>query len=349
MHALPDGPGSRVVTRGLAKPDIRYIIRVPTNGNPHLSESVSAIVAGMSGNLRGIALMAASTVAFVGMHATVRHVSAELHPFEIAFFRQFFGFLALAPWFIRYGLGPLKTRQLPLHTLRAGVNLVAMLMFFYALSITPLAQVSALAFTAPIFATIMAMLFLGESVRLRRWLAILFGFGGTFVVIRPGFAELDIGSLLTVGSALVWAGALILIKILSRTDSSVTITAYMVLLMMPMSLAAAAFYWQWPTLEQLGWLVLAGIGGTLGQMMVAEALKQGDTNVVMPFDFLKLLWAAALGFLWFGEVPDAFTWLGGAMIFGSTTYIALREHQLREQRGTRPVPHPPAPRTPAAS
>ncbi|HEM46763.1 MAG TPA: DMT family transporter [Alphaproteobacteria bacterium] len=326
-------------------------MRTPTNGTPTLSTRLSGLLAGLSGNLRGIAWMAASTVAFVGMHGTVRHLSAELHPFEIAFFRQFFGFLALAPWFVRYGLAPLRTRRLPLHALRAGVNLVAMLMFFYALSITPLAQVSALAFTAPIFATVLAMLFLREVVRLRRWLAILVGFSGVFVAFFPDIRQtggIAPGSLLVVGSALVWAAALILIKMLSRTESSVTTTAYMVLMMMPMSLAVASFYWTWPTLQQLGWLVLAGIGGTLGQMMVAQSLKEGDTNVVMPFDFLKLIWAAALGFLWFGEVPDAFTWMGGAMIFGATTYIAIREHQLRRQRAEPDEP-PPVPRTPAAS
>lgn len=315
-----------------------------------MSINLSQAVAGLSGNLRGIAWMAASTVAFVGMHGTVRHLSAELHPFEIAFFRQFFGFLALAPWFLRYGLEPLYTRRLPLHALRAGVNLVAMLMFFYALSITPLAQVSALAFAAPIFATILAMLFLREVVRLRRWLAILVGFAGVFVAFFPDIRQtggIAPGSLLVVGSALVWAAALILIKLLGRTESSVTITAYMVLMMMPMSLAAASFFWTWPTLQQLGWLALAGIGGTLGQMMVAQALKEGDTNVVMPFDFLKLIWAATLGFLWFEEVPDAFTWMGGAMIFGATTYIAIREHQLRRQRAQ--PDDPPVPRTPAAT
>ena len=288
--------------------------------------------------------MALSTVAFVAMHASVRHVSKELHPLEIAFFRQFFGIVALVPVFIHYGLGPLRTKQLPLHTARAAVNVIAMFAFYYGLSTTPLAQVSALAFSSPIFATILAMLFLGEKVRLRRWLAILVGFSGVFIAFLPDIREtgaVGLGSLSVLLSSATWAIALIMIKILGRTESSITITAMMVLLMTPMSFLPALAVWQWPTWGALAWLALIGVTGTIGQLTVTQALKEGDTNVVMPIDFLKLIWAASLGFLWFGEIPGLSTWAGGAMIFVSTTYIALREHQLRKT--VEPIP---APRTP---
>lgn len=317
-----------------------------------MSSNLTQAAAGLSGNLRAITIMAVSTVAFVVMHAIVRHVSADMHPFEIAFFRQAFGIIALLPWFLRYGAAPLRTQRLPLHALRAAINVVAMFAFYYALATTPLAQVSALAFSSPIFATIMAMLFLGEVVRLRRWIAILVGFAGVFVAFFPDLrasGTVSPGSISVLLSSAAWAVALILIKMLSRTESSLTITAYMVILMVPMSLGPALFVWQWPTIEQLGWLAAAGISGTIGQFLVTQALKEGDTNVVMPFDFLKLIWAATLGFLWFGEVPDAFTWMGGVMIFGATTYIAIREHRLR-RAGERPAEAPPpVPRTPAGT
>jgi len=314
-----------------------------------LKTPLSTVAAGLSGNLRGIIWMALSTVAFVTMHATVRHVSKELHPLEIAFFRQFFGIVALAPVFIRYGVAPLRTRRLPLHTARAAVNVVAMFAFYYGLSTTPLAQVSALAFSSPIFATIMAMLFLGEKVRLRRWMAILVGFSGVFVAFMPDIREtgsVGIGSLSVLLSSATWAIALIMIKVLSRTESSFTITAMMVLLMTPMSFLPALAVWQQPSASALGWLLLIGIAGTLGQLMVTQALKEGDTNVVMPIDFLKLIWAATLGFLWFGEIPGLSTWAGGAMIFASTTYIALREHQLRKGQAAAKSSPAPAPSTP---
>ncbi len=310
----------------------------------------STIPAGLSGNLRGIAWMALSTVAFSSMHAIVRDVTQTLHPFEVAFFRQFLGVFVLTPWFIRYGLAPLRTRRLGLHAARAGVNVVAMFAFYYALSLVPLAQVSALGFSVPIFTAILAMLFLGERVRLRRWAAILFGFSGVFVALAPDLSEtgsVTLGSLLVVLSSATWAIALIFIKVLGRTESTITITTYMVLLMTPMSLVPALAVWQWPTLETFGLLVLIGVLGTIGQLTVVQALKEGETHVVMPIDFTKLVWAAILGFLWFGEIPTAFTWLGGAMIFASTMYIAWREHQLRRaQKAAEAEDVPSAPRVP---
>jgi drug/metabolite transporter (DMT)-like permease len=315
-----------------------------------LKPDLSTIAAGLSGNLRGIAWMALSTVAFSTMHAMVRDVTQTLHPFEVAFFRQFLGVFVLAPWFIRYGLAPLRTRRIGLHTARAAVNVVAMFAFYYALSIVPLAQVSALGFSVPIFTAILAMLFLGERVRLRRWAAILFGFAGVFVALAPDLREtgtVTLGSLLVVLSSFAWAIALIFIKVLGRTDSTITITTYMVLLMTPMSLPPALAVWEWPTLEMLGMLLLIGILGTIGQLTVVQALREGETHVVMPIDFTKLIWAAMLGFLWFHEIPTAYTWLGGAMIFASTMYIALREHQLRRARQAAEAEDvPEVPRTP---
>jgi drug/metabolite transporter (DMT)-like permease len=295
----------------------------------------------LSANLRGIVLMLVSTVGFAAMHGAVRHLSTELHPFEIAFFRNIFGLLALAPWFLRYGVTPLRTRRLPLHGLRAGLNIVAMLAFFYALSITSLARVTSLSFTAPLFATLLAMLVLGEVVRLRRWVAMLCGFVGTLVILRPGLTEIDQGSLLVLLSAAAWASALTVIKVLSRTDSSVTITCYMVVLMAPISLVPALWVWQWPTGQQLLWLVAIGVVGTLGQLVMTQALKEAETSVVMPFDFFKMIWASLLGFIFFAEVPTLFTWIGAGIIFASTSYIAYREHKVTRAPPPESVARPP--------
>lgn len=275
--------------------------------------------------LRGIALMFASTFFIAVMHVAIRHVSAAIHPFEIAFFRSLFALVVVLPWFVRYGLGPLRTRRIGLHGLRALFNAASMLAFFYALSIAPLAEVTALGFTAPIFATALAALLLGEVVGLRRWSAILVGFAGVLLIVRPGLGEIGPGQLLTLGSSLSWAFALLVIKTLSRTDSSVTIISYMGLLMMPLVLIPALFVWQWPSAVQLFWLVLIGVLGGAGQLCMTEALRQADTAVVMPIDFCKLLWVSALAVVIFGEIPDAFTWLGGSVIFASTLYIAYRE------------------------
>lgn len=279
--------------------------------------------------LRAMSCMLVATVAFALMHALVRHITQELHVIEVAFFRNFFGLLALFPLFLRYGFAPLRTKRIGLLTLRGVLNIGAMFAFFYGLSVTPLATVSALSFSAPIFVTILAMIVLGEVVRARRWAAIVIGFAGALVIIRPGILEVDYGMLAILLSSGLWAMALIVIKVLGRTESSLTITVYMGVVMVPISLVPAVFFWQWPTLEQFAWLAGVGILGAIAQLMMTEALRLGDTSEVMPLDFLKLIWAAVIGYLVFSEVPDLFTWIGGLMIFGGATYIAIRESEQR--------------------
>ena len=288
----------------------------------------SALWSGLPATTRGIALMLISTLFFSSMHALIRLISADLHTFQIALFRNFFGVLVILPWFLRDGLAPLRTQRLGLHGFRAVLNVCAMFAFFGALSLTPIAQVTALGFSAPIFAALLSILLLREVVRLRRWSAIVIGFLGTLVILRPGFESIDLGSALTLLSALLWGLTLIVIRVLGRTESSVTTTSYMVILMSLLSLVPAIFVCRWPSAEVWGLLVAAGVLGTLGQFAVAQALREAETGAIMPFDFFKLIWAAILGYLLFAEVPGPFIWLGGAMIFAAATYIAYRENQV---------------------
>jgi drug/metabolite transporter (DMT)-like permease len=288
-------------------------------------------------NRRGILWMLLFTICVGTMHACIRHVSTTgLHPFEIAFFRNVFGLIVAIPWFIRLGLQPLKTTRFGFLGLRGVLNVISMLAFFYALSIAPLAQVTALSFSAPIFATLLAMVVFGERAGVRRWTAIVVGFVGTLVILRPGFTDIGLGAVLTLAAALLWGVCMLIIKSLGRTESAVTITIYMSLVMAPLSLIAALFVWQWPTAEQLIWLIAIGTLGGAGQMSMAQALRTAETHVVMPVDFVKLIWVSAIAYVAFAEVPDAFTWIGGTMIFASTAFIAWREHVKRA------APKPPA-------
>jgi drug/metabolite transporter (DMT)-like permease len=279
--------------------------------------------------VRGVGLMFIATFFFAAMHGSIRYVSATIHPFEIALFRNAFALVVVLPWFYRYGISTLRTQHFGLHALRAMFNIVAMLSFFYALSITPLSEVTALNFSAPIFATVLAALVLGEVVRARRWTAIAVGFLGTMIVLRPGFASIGLGQMLALGSALIWSCALLVIKTLGRTDSSATIISYMGLLMVPLSLVPALLVWRWPDLEAWGWLIAIGVLGGIAQFCMTEALRQADTAVVMPIDFFKLIWVALIAYLAFAERPDLYTWIGGAVIFSSTLYIAYRERAAR--------------------
>lgn len=281
-----------------------------------------------SGNLIGIALIIAATLVMILQHSLVKALAAEMSILEIVFFRTAIAVLFFLPWMLRSGLTIFRTERIGLHVLRATFQTFSAFGFFLGLAIVPLATVTALHFTTPIFAVLIGIFLLGERVSVRRWSAILAGFFGTLLILRPGVATVGYGELLVLGSAVAWACAIIVIKVLSRTDTSVTITAYMYVLMTPATLIAASFDWTWPTLEQYGWLVAIGLTGALGHVLTAEALSRGDTHVVTPFDFFRLIWATLIGILLFGESVDSLVWVGGAIVIASVSYIAWRERQI---------------------
>lgn len=286
-----------------------------------------------AGSLRAVLMMLLATLLFSGMHATIRYMSRELHPFEIVFFRNLFGIIVVLPWFLRYGLKPLRTTRFPLHATRSCLNICSMICFFYALSITPLAEAATLTFMGPIFSTVFAVLFLKEVVGLRRWIAIFIGFAGTLVILRPGFSDVGLGPLLAVSSAIIWAVTVIGIKELTKTDNSVTITSYMILLLVPLALIPASFVWEWPTWRQLGWLCLLGTLGSSGHLLMNQALREAETNVVMSLDFVRLIWVALIGFVVFSELPNIYTWIGGLMICGGVV-LTYRDQRRTATKGS---------------
>ncbi len=217
--------------------------------------------------------------------------------------------------------------------------MAAMLMFFTALAISPIAKVTALGFTAPIFMAILAVLVLGERFRIYRWSAIFLGFVGMLIILRPGLVAIDTGALLVIGSAGLWAVAMIIIKIQSRTESSLTIVAYMGIFLGIFSIGPAVWVWQPFGLQTLGFMVLIGLFGSIAQMAISESLKETDSTAIMPFDFLKLIWTAIIGVWFFAEVPDIYTWVGATVIFLSGLFIAFRERSAQRQRVAKKINH----------
>jgi drug/metabolite transporter (DMT)-like permease len=261
------------------------------------------------------------------MNGLIRSLSAEIHAFEIAFFRNLFGLLVLLPLVWRAGPASLRTKQFRLHALRGVLNAFAMLSFFYAVAITPLATVAALSFTTPLFATLLAALILAERVGAARAAGLALGFLGALVIIRPGLVAVSLGEVLVVVSSIAWAAALVDIKILGRTETSVTITVYAACFLTPITFLAALPFWTAVSFEQLVLLIAIGVFGSLTQLAVAQALREADASQVLPADFTKLIWASLIGYLAFAEVPDSWTFLGGAMIFAGIaqlTYAGAR-------------------------
>lgn len=261
------------------------------------------------------------------MHTGVRHLGEELPPFEIAFFRFFLALPLMLPWIMTAPAGTFRLDQIRLHVVRAALNAAAMMSFFMALTMAPLSQAIALNFTAPLFATVLAVVLLRERIGPRRVAGLVVGFLGMLVILRPDVG-VSAGSALVLTASLFWAGAVNTIKVLGRTQSSLATTVY-ASIFIPMFCAPAAFLvWRTPSLEQFLLMTLIAGLGNVGHMCLTQAFRQADVGLLMPFDFTKLVWASLFGFLFFSEVPDTLTLVGGALIMAGVSYVAYRESQL---------------------
>ncbi len=265
---------------------------------------------------------------FSGMGAMIRKVSFELHPFEIAFFRTFFGLVCMLPWLLRHGVRGLKTNRPGGYLVRALFSLGGLIGGFYAVVHMPLADSVALSFTAPLFATAGAALFLGETVRARRWIATIIGFLAVLIIVRPGADSFTPAVIVALVSSAATAGAILTVKRLSDTEPANAIVAYLAIYLTPMALIPALFVWQWPSLEAWIWLFAMGLVGTLGQIFLTRGFAVADASMVMPFDYLRLPFTALIAYLWFAEVPGIWTFVGAGIIAASSVYIAWREAYL---------------------
>jgi drug/metabolite transporter (DMT)-like permease len=286
-------------------------------------------IAGLSAPVRGALWMSAAATAFALMIVLVRHLTQIFDPLEVVFFRNVFGLLAMLPWLTSQGIGVLRTQHLGLHVIRAVIGIAAMVLWFTTLSLMPLAEATALSFTAPIFTSILATVFLGEVMRARRWTAIGVGFLGALIILRPGVEALDPIALLAVFTAGVWATSTILVKVMARTESAGAIVTYLTLFLTPISLVPALLVWQTPTLGELALCVALGFAGSLGHICMTRALAATEATLVMPFDYLRLPLVALVAYFAFGEVADGWVWLGGGVIAASGLYITHREARLR--------------------
>ena len=291
-----------------------------------------AVATDVPAPVKGALWMLVSAAALAGLTGVVRHMSAGLHPFEIAFFRSFFGLLILAPWLMRSGLGVLRTKRLGLYTLRCALGVATMLMWFTAISMVPLADAVALGFTSPLFVILGAALFLGEVVRGRRLGATLCGFAGALIILRPGGGVLDPGAVLVLLSAVTLAGANLSVKELSRTEPVQAIVTYMVIFMVPLTFIPALLVWQTPTPAQLAELAGLAALATLGNYAMTRAVAVADASAVMPYDYARLPFAALIGFFVFGETSDAATWIGAGVIAVASLYLAHHESKAEQRR-----------------
>ena len=277
-----------------------------------------------------IPLIILSVFFSAAMSVLIKLAQQDTNVFTAAFLRFFFGMLVLSPIFIKTKLSVFKTTHLKTHFLRVIINYPSMLLFFYAINFVSIEKANSLTFVVPFIATILAVIFLKEKIYFYRIFALILGFIGMLIVIRPGMIEVSFGVYMILISSFLWAIMIIITKRLSRDDSALTILSYQYFLMFIISFVVAIFNWQSPTIETIFYLFLAGFSGTIFHLTLYQAYKLADVSLVQPYSFLVLVFASIMGYFVFGEIPDIYTWIGTGVIFIGVIIISVREMQINK-------------------
>jgi drug/metabolite transporter (DMT)-like permease len=264
---------------------------------------------------------------FTVMTTVVKFLGGSFDSFQLAFFRALFGLLAVLPFFFRYGLGLVRTQRLGLHMVRSFCGAIAMLCGFYAITHLPLADAVSISYARALFLIPLAVLCLGEVVRLRRWTATAVGFVGVIVMMRPG-GEIELATWVAVFGAFLVAVVTIMIKKLATTERPETLLLYFGVISSLVALGPALMVWRTPTVTELGFLMAIGALGAAGQYCMIRGFRIGETTALLPFDYTRLIFAGVIGVLWFAEIPDAWTLTGAAIVVAATLYIGIREARL---------------------
>jgi len=269
--------------------------------------------------------MLCAVACWATMMVLVRALSTEYTSFQILFIRTAVGLAMLTPLFVRNGTKAVRTRRLGLHVLRGSLAYGGQITLFVGIAMIALSDVVALTFTQPIFIVLMACAALGEKMTRVRALATAGGFLGVLVIVRPGFAEVGVGTAIVIVSSLIYAGSNVCIKLLMRTEASSVSVVWANLVMCPLAAVPAAFLWVTPTPADLALMVGVGVSGTTGIWCVARAYSAADMSTVVPFDFLRLPLVAVAAWLLFDEPTGLWTWAGAAVIFVSTWTLGRAE------------------------
>lgn len=284
----------------------------------------------LPGPLQAGIWMSISAVTYVVSIAIGRYMAPDIEVFQIAFLRNAFAVLFMMPWLMKVGIGAMRTDQIGRHILRGFMSSANVTLLFAAVALIPIADMSAINFLQPVIGAAIAGLVLGEVVSRARWIAIMAGFAGALIMIRPGFAEFNIGIAFALGSGVAGALVSIMIKTLVRTDPPDTIAAWLFVTQTLILLIPTIIVWKNPTLEQ--WILFSVIGfmSVILQRTYNRGIQAADVSVAMPFNFTRLVWAALLGWIVFAEFPDIWTWVGGTVIFAASVWLTRQGQQKNE-------------------
>ncbi len=286
---------------------------------------ISHLFLGLAPTIQAAILMIAGASFVATQNALIRIASADIHTFEIVFFRNFFGLAAMLPVLLRTGSGMLRVSRPGGLVLMSVCHLAGMVCYFLAIAYLPLADVIALSFSKPMFVTLGAALLLSEVVKARRWSAVLLGFLGVLIVLQPGADVISPYALVVLAGTVMGAATSLMIKRLTHTEQVGAIVWYQALIATMLSLPLCLLQWRMPDMIEWSLLIAIGVLGTLSWLSATRALSLIDVSAATPFEFLRLPFAAIIAYALFAEIPKLSTWLGGAVIFAAAIYIAHRE------------------------
>ena len=282
-----------------------------------------------SGPSAGIFWMCMATLISSIAGGMVRELAGQIPAMELVFFRNVIALVVLVPIVMKQGVGLPSKSQIPVYALRVFFAYCAMVLLFYALARMPIADVYALQYTIPLFTIMLAVIVLKQHADIHSWGACFVGFLGTLIVMRPGIIEITLASLAALTTAFMHAGSNTTIKILARRDNPEVITLWTNFGMLPLALIPTLFLWVTPTASQ--WPLVIGIGvvSSIGGYCFTRSVSAADARIVQPFQFSRMIFAAAIGWIMFSELPDLWTWIGAAVIFAASYYIVYREGRAR--------------------
>ena len=274
------------------------------------------------------------TIFMTAMSVLIKYIGKTLPSSEIAWFRAFFGLIIIFPFIMRRGgIRAIYTKKLKMHIVRGVLAVFPMLSGFYAVKELPLTLVTTLGFSRTLFMIPLAIIFLHEVVKARRWSATIIGFLGILIAIRPS-GEVDLAIIIALFSSLMFAIVMITTKKLSSTEAPTTLMFYQGFFSSIFILPLRIFFWKTPSIAELILLFCLAIFGSLSVNCTIRALKLADTTIVSPIEYIRIIFASIAGFIIFSEIPSVWTFVGGFIIIISTVYIAYRESRLGYDKTT---------------
>ncbi len=268
-----------------------------------------------------------ASVNFAILNALVKYLSEEYHLSQIIFFRSFFAVLLILPFIIKSGIKTLKTNSIKLQLIRCSLAVLAMYLWFYSISKIPLAEATAINFTAPIFGAIFAIFLLKEKIKYRRIIAIFVSLIGALIIIRPGLIHFNVFIFTTLIASILMGMASVYIKKITLIDHPNAVVFYMPMVLTLVSFVPCIIFWTIPTVFSFILLTATGLTAFLAHVCITKAFSKSDATFVLVFDYLRLPFTAVLAFFLFQEVTNFWVWVGGLIIFLSSIYLAYRERK----------------------